>query len=588
MSRFDDVHARGDAMADGDDVLTRAAGSVRFDGVAKQAIEVGRTRIVITGVLFALCFTVVGLRLFDLMVLRGGGEPPLAAVAGNVVTDVQRAPIVDRNGVLVAVNLKTASLYANPQKVMDATVAADQLTAVLPDLDRATVYRKLTSGRAFVWLKRNLTPAQHYAVNRLGLPGIAFQTEEKRVYPHGALLSHIVGYTDIDNNGIAGLEKYFDRQLRHPGKADTPVAISIDVRAQHVLRAEMMRAVAEYRAKAGAGVVMDVRTGEIVAMVSLPDYDPNRAGEASRDALFNRATLGVYELGSTFKTFTVAMALENGTVDINGGYDATKPIRISHFVIRDDHAKRRWLSVPEIYVYSSNIGAAKMAMDVGARRQQAFLGRLGLLDKSPVELPEVGTPLLPPRWGEVSTMTVSYGHGIAITPLQLVSAVAATVNGGIMLPATILKRDAASVPAGRRVMSGHTSEAMRKLMRQVVMFGTGRRADAPGYLVGGKTGTAEKPYHGGYRRKALVSSFVGAFPIDKPRYVVLAVLDEPHGTKETHGFASGGWTAAPVVSQVVTRLAPLMGIEPVEEIDKDERRAMMASWRQKGRTLASF
>lgn len=588
MSRIDAQYLPDDESLDYGDAPGLPSGSVRLDGAAKHAIEVGRTRIVITGVLFALCFTVVGLRLFDLMVLRGGGEPTLAAAAGNEVTDVQRAAIVDRNGVLVAANLKTASLYANPQKVLNAAEAADQLAAVLTDLNRDDVYRKLASGRAFVWLKRNLTPAQHYAVNRLGLPGISFQTEEKRVYPHGALLAHILGYTDIDNNGIAGLEKHFDAALRHPAKAGTPVALSVDIRAQHILRDELMRAVAEYRAKAGAGLVMDVRTGEVVAMVSLPDYDPNRAGQASRDALFNRATLGVYEMGSTFKTFTVAMALENGTVGINGGYDATDPIRVSRFVIRDFHAKRRWLSVPEIYVYSSNIGAAKMAMDVGARRQRAFLDRLGLLEKSPIELPEVGAPLLPPRWGDVSTMTVSYGHGIAITPVQLASAVAATVNGGVMLPATIVKRNPASEPAGRRVMTRRTSESMRKLMRQVVTVGTGSRADAAGYLVGGKTGTAEKSFQGGYRRKALVSSFVGAFPIDKPRYVVLAVLDEPHGTEETHGYASGGWTAAPVVGRVVSRLAPLMGIEPVDEMDQDERKAMMANWRQKGRTLASF
>ncbi len=565
-----------------------ADGAVSFDGVTKHAVEVGRTRIVITGVLFALCFTVIGLRLFDLMVLRGGGEPALAAAGHKVVTDVQRAAIVDRNGVLLAVNLKTASLYANPQKVMDAAEAADQLSAVLPDLDRDQVFEKLTSGRSFVWLKRNLTPAQHYTVNRLGLPGLSFQTEEKRIYPHGALMAHILGYTDVDSNGIAGLEKYFDTKLRDPGSAGEPVQVSLDVRAQHILRDELMRAVAEYRAKAGVGLVMDVRSGEVLAMVSLPDYDPNDAGQASQDALFNRATLGVYEMGSTFKTFTVAMALESGTVGMNGGYDATDPIRISRFTIRDYHAKRRWLSVPEIYVYSSNIGSAKMAMDVGAPRQRRFLDKLGLLQKPDLELPEVGSPLLPPRWGDINTMTVSYGHGIAVTPVQMAGAISATVNGGIMVPPTIIKRDDNAMAAGKRVMSSRTSVAVRRLMRQVVAFGTGKRADAPGYMVGGKTGTAEKSFRGGYRRKALVSSFVGAFPIDKPRYVVLAVLDEPQGTKETHGYATGGWTAAPVVGGVVSRLAPLMGIEPVDEIDQDERKAMMANWRQKGRAVASF
>jgi cell division protein FtsI (penicillin-binding protein 3) len=566
----------------------RIDASVKLDGVAKQAVETGRTRIVVAGTLFALCFAVAGLRLFDLMVLRGGAEPSLARASSEPLVTAQRAPIVDRNGVLIATSLKTASLYAEPRRVMDAGEAADKVSAILTGLNRDDVLRRLSSDRDFVWIKRNLTPRQQYAINRLGLPGLSFRTEEHRVYPQGALLAHVLGATDVDGRGLAGVEKHFDDVLRDPGRNGKPLQLSVDVRVQHILRQELMHAVAEYRAKAGTGLVLDLHSGEVLSMVSLPDFDPNHIQNASSDALFNRATLGVYEMGSTFKTFTLAMALESGTVRLNDGYDATDPIRISRFTIRDSHPKARWLSVPEIYMYSSNIGAAKMAMDVGARQQKTYLDRLGLLDKASIELPEVGTPLTPNRWGDISTMTVSYGHGIAVSPLQLGAAVGATVNGGVLLPTTLVKTRPGEATGGRRVFSARTSSIVRRLMRLVVEHGTATRAAAPGYLVGGKTGTAEKSFAGGYRRKALVSSFVGAFPMNAPRYLVLAVLDEPQGTPETHNFAGGGWTAAPVVGRVINGIAPLLGVEPVDEEATDIRQAMFVRWQREGQSLATF
>ncbi len=561
--------------------------SVRIDGAAKQAVEVGRTRLVVAGTLFALAFAIIGLRLFDLMVLRGGAEPSLASTSGKVVVTAERASIVDRNGVLLATNLKTASLYAEPRRVMDAADSADKLVAVLPGLDRDAVLAKLTSGRSFVWLKRNLTPRQQYEVNRLGLPGLSFQSEERRVYPHGALFAHVLGFTDVDNRGLSGVEKYFDNLLRDPGRDGRPLQLSVDVRVQHALRQEMMYSMAKFRAKGGAGLVLDVRSGEVIAMVSLPDFDPNRIQGVGDAALFNRATLGVYEMGSTFKAFTLAMALDTGTVNFRSGYDASKPIRISRFVIRDYRGKGRWLSVPEIFMYSSNIGAAKMAMDVGAARQREFLGRFGLLERLPIELPEVGTPLVPARWGDVTTMTVSYGHGIAVTPLQLAAGVGATVNGGIMIPPTLVKRADGDAVPGRRVISAKTSASIRRLMRLVVSQGTASKARVPGYLVGGKTGTADKPFAGGYRDRALISSFVGAFPMNAPQYLVLAVLDEPRGTKETFNFATGGWTAAPLVGRVISRIGPLLGVEPVDENARDVRKAMYVNL-GKEKSLAAF
>jgi len=326
-----------------------------------------------------------------------------------------------------------------------------------------------------------------------------------------------------------------------------------------------------------------VRSGEVLAMVSLPDFDLNSAGNASADARFNRASLSVYEMGSTFKAFTTAMALDAGTVKIGGGYDATKPIRVARFTIRDDHPKKRWLSVPEIFIYSSNIGAAKMALDVGGERQRDFLDRLGMLRKAALEMPEVGRPMSPARWRDINTMTVAFGHGIAVSPTQLASGVAALVNGGTRVEATLLAQSADKPRTpGPRVIKARTSSIMQRLMRLNVVRGTGKKAIAAGYMVGGKTGTAEKAGAGGYRRKALLSSFVGAFPMNDPRYVVLAVIDEPKGTKATFGYATGGWTAAPVVGRVVSRIAPILGVTPVNEDSRSVRDAMFVPVKTKG------
>ena len=334
------------------------------------------------------------------------------------------------------------------------------------------------------------------------------------------------------------------------------------IRIQDMLRQELGAAVLEFRAIGGAGMVLDVHTGEVLGMVSLPDFDPNAPVEDNVDVRFNRAAKGVYEMGSTFKLFTVAMALDSGVTTLGGGYDASKPLRVARYTIRDYHAENRWLSVPEILVHSSNIGAAQMALDVGGPAQRRYLGRLGLLSRAAVELPESGTPLTPKPWRDINTMTVGFGHGIAVSPLQLASAVAAVVNGGLWRPPTVLLQGKESLSAGERVFSARTSAQLRGLMRLVVRYGTGRKADVPGYLVGGKTGTAEKLVAGRYRRDARISSFVGAFPIDAPRYVVLAMIDEPKGNKSTLNYATGGWVAAPVVGRLVTQLAPLFGIAP--------------------------
>jgi len=382
------------------------------------------------------------------------------------------------------------------------------------------------------------------------------------MYPMGSLAAHALGFTDIDNRGLAGVERYFDKELR---TRQENMALSIDVRVQHVMEHELGLAMKKFSAIGAAGLVMDVNTGEVVAMSSLPSFDPNQPGDIDQDLRFNRTTLGVYEMGSTFKIFTTAMALDAGTVSLQGGYDATNPIRIARFTIRDFHAKKRWLSVPEIFMYSSNIGTVKMALDVGIPGHRNFLTSIGMMKPVAIELSETGAPLTPDRWREINSMTISFGHGLAVSPLHLVAGVSAMVNGGIYRTPTLIRREPTEVSVGKRVITADTSAKMRRLMRLVVENGTGRNAAAPGYLVGGKTGTAEKVSGNGYKKKALISSFVAAFPMHKPRYVVLVMLDEAKGIKETFGYATGGWVAAPAVGAIVQRVAPVLGLRPIKD-----------------------
>jgi cell division protein FtsI (penicillin-binding protein 3) len=543
------------------DLVRHFPSRLRIDGTAKQAIETARHRLVIAGVLFALAFAIVALRLVDVTILKEGHEPRLARMP-TMELQTERANIVDRNGVLLATSLATASLYANPKLVLDPAEAAVKLARVLPGINEKETAARLASERSFVWLRRNLSPREQYLVNRLGIPGLFFQREERRVYPHGHLASHVIGFTDIDNRGLAGIEQYFDDRLK---QSNEPLQLSIDIRVQHLIREELSAAVEEFRAIGGAAMVLDVDTGELLAMVSLPDYDPNAPAQADPETRFNRNTLGVYEPGSTFKIFNTAMALDYGTTTLAGGYDASKPIRVSRFTISDYKGQNRWLTVPEIFLYSSNIGSVRMALDVGRDRQRDFLGRFGFLKTPSIELPEIGGPLVPSPWREISTMTVAFGHGISVTPLQIVAGASAIVNGGLMRPLTLLKReDGAPVP-GNRVISSRTSEQMRRLMRLVVEKGTAKSANVPGYVVGGKTGTAEKIVNGRYKRDSRISSFVGAFPMNAPRFVVYAMLDEPKGNKATHGYATAGWVVAPMIGRIVTRVAALYGIAPLDE-----------------------
>ena len=555
------------------------------DPVTREALDTGRVRLMMTGAILSLAFAVVGIRLVDVALLQAAVEPRAVYAPKPATLQFARADIVDRNGVLLATSLPTASLYANPRQVQDPAYTADQLVSVLPDLNRELLTKRLSSKRGFIWLKRDLTPRQHWDVIRLGLPGVDFRREETRIYPQGRLVSHVLGFVDVDEKGIAGVERQFEIDLRDRAE---PLALSIDMRMQHALCGELAAAKDKYSAKGAAGLILDARTSEVMAMCSLPDFDPNGSKAGKESSRFNRVAQGVYELGSAFKIFTTAMALESGVARLDDRYDATKPLKISRFTIRDYHAKSRWLSVSEIFMYSSNIGSARLAMEVGGKSQQDFLGRIGLLSPSEVELPEVGSPLVPDVWRQVSTMTIGFGHGIAVSPLQMAAGVAAMVNGGEFRQPSLIKRVPGRVPDGVRVVSERTSKKIRKLMRLVVEEGTGSRAEAPGYLVGGKTGTAEKSGAEGYRRRALLSSFIGAFPTDEPRYVVFALLDEPTGTKKTHGYATGGWVAAPIVGRVVQKIGPIAGIRPYDPELPPIRRDLAINRTPGTRTLASY
>lgn len=545
----------------------------------------GRTpsqrRIFLALTIFAACFTLIGARLVGLAIVGSGAEGTIVA-AGP--TQVHRPDIVDRNGEVMATDIATASLFADGRYVIDPAETARQLVSVLPDLDAADVTAKLASGKAFIWLKRDLTPKQQYAVHYLGLPGLDFRNEQKRVYPNGKTGSNVLGMVDLDNRGTAGIERYMDRELANPDAYDMPrfergttVMLSVDLHVQHALRDELEKAMVEFSALGAAGIIMDVHTGEVVAMTSLPDFDPNDPMSSSDETRFNRATLGVYEMGSVFKAVTLAAALDSGKVNLSGSFDASQPLKVARFTIHDFHAENRWLTVPEVFIHSSNIGTAKIALQLGGEEHRAYLGRFGLLTRPDIELPEAGAPLLPARWSELATITTSYGHGIAVTPLQVVSAVSTIVNGGFKVKSTFLRHNEPRL--GERVVSTETSNVMRGLLRMVVAEGTGKKADVPGYPVMGKTGTAEKPENGRYARNKLITSFISAFPANDPRYAMIVMFDEPKATKDTYGYATAGWNAAPVTARVVARVAPLLGVRPAPKaLPEGLREAKLVSY----------
>jgi cell division protein FtsI (penicillin-binding protein 3) len=530
----------------------------------------GRKRFRLICLALALSFVIIGGRL---VTLGFAATDPSSGGLYDISSTVHRPDIFDRKGTLLATDIKSATLYADPARVIDRDELVEQVTGVLPDVDAAELLEKLKQGRRFVSIKRELSPKQQAEVHELGVPGLGFVEEYRRVYPVGSTACHVVGHVDTDNRGLAGIEKFIDEnpQLSMASVSGESVTLSLDLGVQHVLHEELAAAMSSYQAKAAAGIVIDAHSGEVVGLASLPDYDPNHREQALDKDRLNRINSGAYEMGSVFKTFTLASALDAGTVNLRSSYDASSPIHVASFTIDDFHGKKRRLTVPEIFIYSSNIGAAKMALDLGGERQRAYLTKLGLLTRETTELGEAASPIVPARWEKLTTMTVAFGHGLSVTPLQLASAMVPLVNGGIAVPITFLPRSREEgMSVGTRVLKRETSEAMLSLLRLNVLKGTGKRAEVEGFRVGGKTGTAEKVVGRHYSTSALLTSFLSVFPTDAPEYVVLVMLDEPQRVAETHHEATAGLNAAPTVGHIIKRIAPILGVAPKFQDDKHQ------------------
>ena len=539
----------------------------------------GQNRIRLVAIGFSIAFLAIAMQSANLTILKVA--PVTEDVLAKHLLRIPRPDIIDRNGVVVATDIAVASLYADPRKILDVEEAVESITAIIPDLEAKALKAKLTQpNRAFVWLKRQISPEERDAVYNLGIPGVGFVNERRRVYPLARLAAHTVGYVDLDSIGTAGIEKYLDDQgalytasLADPAtQTASPAQISTDTRVQFALTDEIENAIKKFNAIAGGGIVIDITTGEIVALVSLPDFNPNQEDKKFSKQQANMMTSGVFELGSVIKAVTFAMAFDYGVTDLSGSYDATRPLVIGNASISDYHAQKRVLTVPEIFTNSSNIGTAKMALDVGLEGHQEFLRRVGLFDRLTTEVPESAKPLLPKQWSTLATATAAFGHGFAVQPLQGISVIGGLLNDGVMSAPTFLKRDVAEAEVlAKRIVKPETSEKMRYLFRLNVTDGTASKANVVGYRVGGKTGTAEKVVNGRYVPDKLLNSFIGAFPMDAPRYAIIVMLDEPKATPETFGFATAGWNAVPTAGKIIERIAPLLGVTPKftpEELEK--------------------
>ena len=522
----------------------------------------GRT--LILSCMFMAGFVVLCGRAIQIGLFRPVDEAATAARA-DAAPPSKRADIVDRNGQLLATSLVAHSLYADPKRIWDPVETAKALRTVFPELNEAELVTKLSSKSRFEWLKRRLTPKQKQAVWALAQPGLEFVEESDRVYPMGRLAGHVIGSMQPGGKGINGVERAMDDRLM-TGDGTTPFKLSIDSRVQYLVETELAREASSQRAIGGAGIIMDVRTGEVIASASWPFMDPNKPETNSPNEQNNRVTNSRYEMGSTFKVFTVAIGLEDKVITPDTYFDARAPMRIGDATIHDFHGQNKMLSVVEILSHSSNIGTVRIARSVGALRVKEFFHRVGLMDAAGGELLESARPLLPRRWSDISAATASFGHGIAVSPMAVAAAYGAISNGGNYVRPTFVARDEGSPVSSRQVLSNETSKTIVSLMRRVVTEGTGRRADALGYLVAGKTGTGEKAGPNGYDANRRVSSFAGVFPANEPRYSILILLDEPKGSADTGGVATAGLTAAPSVARIIERAAPLLGVVPTRSL----------------------
>lgn len=569
LARILDARAKGQNP----DAIERENLRVRHEQMRDQSRGRAEGRLLILGAVFLMAFGTVGARMGTLS--ASTPEEPRTAYTGSSIL-AQRADITDRNGNILATNLATHSLYAQPPFMIEKERAARKLVEIFPDLDEERLIKDFTGKRKFLWIKKKISPEQMQQVHDLGEPGLMFGPREMRLYPNGSLAAHVLGGTSFGREGVhsaevigvAGVEKAFDSFLRDPANGGEPLRLSLDLTVQAATRRILYGGMKLMNAKGATSIMMDVHTGEVISVVSLPDFDPNdrprplTTGDQSDSPLFNRAVQGVYELGSTFKIFAVAQAMEQGMITPDTMIDTQGPLRWGKFRINDFHNYGPELTATDVIVKSSNIGTARLAQQIGAEDQRAFLTKLGLLEPTTLEMVEAPSikPLLPPNWSELSAMTISYGHGLSASPMHLAAAYSTIVNGGYKVEPTLL---AGGRPRGERVISEETSAAARDMLRQVVVRGTASFGEVEGYHVGGKTGTADKPKpNGGYYEDKVIATFASVFPAHDPRYVLIVTLDEPVETSGSEPRRTAGWTAVPVAAEIIRRTAPLLGLRP--------------------------
>ncbi|MGN6374047.1 MAG: peptidoglycan D,D-transpeptidase FtsI family protein [Sphingomonas sp.] len=562
--------------------LARSLPARQLTGKRHALLATSHARLMMLLLLFGAGFALI---VFRLAWLAAFTSPATGREAAAALVPL-RADLTDRNGAPLARTIDAWSIGVHPRDIIgNRHDVAAQLAALIPTHDAAWFYARLTQDVPFTYLERRALPDIVEKVNAIGEPAIVFQREPERLYPQSTLAAHAIGYVDFDGHGARGMERALDDRLIDPATRDAPVQLALDLRVQAAMQGELESAMTSFHAKAAVGVVEDVHTGEILAMVSLPSFNPNHIRHATPDELRNNATQSVYELGSTFKPLTMAEAIQSGTVtSMARRFDATAPLHVGRFTIHDDasDAQNRWLNIPETLIYSSNIATARIADLIGEQGMKDMFDKLHFNERPSIEIKEKGRPLWPTYWARTTTMTTGFGHGIAITPLQLANAYATLVNGGVWRPTTLLKEAPGAAPAGQRVLSPATSYRIRQLLRLVVLKGTGRKADVPGYRLGGKTGTAEIAEGGGYEKHSNVSTFASAFPMDNPRYVVVAMLAAPVGNAQSYGQTTAAWTVAPVVSRVIQRIGPMLGVIPDMSKDIDESDLLPLLWHAPG------
>jgi cell division protein FtsI (penicillin-binding protein 3) len=569
------------ASGENPDAIERENLRIRHEQMRDASRGRAEGRLLILSVIFFCAFGVIGAR----MGVLAATEPaePRAASTGSAIL-AQRADITDRHGRVLATNFETHSLYAQPLQMIDKERVAAELAAIFPDLNQDKLLKDFTGKRKFLWIKKKLSPEQKQAVHNIGDPGLLFGPREMRLYPNGKLAAHVMGGASFGREGVhaaevigvAGVEKYYDDLLRDPSRQGAPLALSLDLTVQAAAERVLYGGMKLMNAKGAASVLMDVHTGEIISIVSLPDFDPNARpsplveGDASDSPLFNRAVQGVYELGSAYKIFTAAQAMDLNLVNNQTMIDTGKALRVGGFNIGEFQKKNYGvLSVEDIIIKSSNRGTGRMALQIGVKRQKEFMKAMGFMDYTPLEIVEAkgGKPLYPERWTDLSAVTISYGHGISNSPLHLAAGYAALANGGTYIKPTIIKRTGA--PEGTRVMREDTARYARQMLRKVVTEGTASFGEVQGYAVGGKTGTADKPKpRGGYYDDKVIATFASLFPAHNPKYVLVVTLDEPTETSGKKPRRTAGWTAVPVAAEMIGRVAPLLGLRP--EIEPGE------------------